>query len=218
MLLGVAAPPPLICLDPGHGTPPAIGRQVEPIGPGSSQLKIKDGGGARGRGEGRARDRLADAERAGPARLPRGDDAHGAVDPDRHPRQHRAGAVLQPPARGADAAHPRGRLDRPGQHGASTLYPALHPGWTDDIYARSRRAARLRPALGGRGDRRRRPRPRRALGPDGLQLGERPRRARGDGVRHEPAARRRCSTRPATSARVASGLAAGVAAAVPSRR
>ena len=42
------APTPLICLDPGHGTPPAIGRQVEPIGPGSHTLKIKDGGGAAG--------------------------------------------------------------------------------------------------------------------------------------------------------------------------
>ena len=39
---------PLICLDPGHGTPPAIGHQTEPIGPGSSVLKIKDGGGAPG--------------------------------------------------------------------------------------------------------------------------------------------------------------------------
>src|SRR3954463_14398812 len=52
MLLGVAAAPPLICVDPGHGTPPAVGRQVEPIGPGSSRLKIKDGGGARGEGPG----------------------------------------------------------------------------------------------------------------------------------------------------------------------
>src|SRR6185295_15709489 len=41
-------PPPLICLDPGHGTLPAVGRQTEPIGPGSSQLKIKDGGGTAG--------------------------------------------------------------------------------------------------------------------------------------------------------------------------
>ena len=44
----VASPPPLICIDPGHGTPPAIGRQAEPIGPGSGVLKIKDGGGAAG--------------------------------------------------------------------------------------------------------------------------------------------------------------------------
>jgi N-acetylmuramoyl-L-alanine amidase len=44
----VASPPPLICIDPGHGTPPAIGRQAEPIGPGSGVLKITDGGGAAG--------------------------------------------------------------------------------------------------------------------------------------------------------------------------
>ena len=38
----------LICLDPGHGTAPEIGRQLEPIGPGSRQQKIKDPGGAAG--------------------------------------------------------------------------------------------------------------------------------------------------------------------------
>ena len=38
----------LICLDPGHGTVPSIGRQVEPIAPGSHVMKIKDGGGAPG--------------------------------------------------------------------------------------------------------------------------------------------------------------------------
>ena len=43
-----AAATPLICLDPGHGTIPAVGRQLEPIGPGSSVRKIKDGGGAPG--------------------------------------------------------------------------------------------------------------------------------------------------------------------------
>src|SRR5512133_2780849 len=45
----LAVPPtPVICLDPGHGTVPAVGRQTEPIGPGSSVRKIKDGGGAPG--------------------------------------------------------------------------------------------------------------------------------------------------------------------------
>ena len=39
---------PLVCLDPGHGTPPAVGLQTEPIGPGSRERKIKDGGGAPG--------------------------------------------------------------------------------------------------------------------------------------------------------------------------
>jgi N-acetylmuramoyl-L-alanine amidase len=38
----------LICIDPGHGTPPAVGAQREPIGPGSTTLKVKDGGGAPG--------------------------------------------------------------------------------------------------------------------------------------------------------------------------
>ncbi len=49
MIAGAAgAAAALICLDPGHGTPPAIGRQTEPIGPGSRVMKIKDGGGAPG--------------------------------------------------------------------------------------------------------------------------------------------------------------------------
>ena len=38
----------LVCLDPGHGTMPAVGAQREPIGPGSRTLKIKDPGGAAG--------------------------------------------------------------------------------------------------------------------------------------------------------------------------
>jgi N-acetylmuramoyl-L-alanine amidase len=41
-------PPPLVCLDPGHGTIPAVARRLEPIAPGSTRLKIKDGGGAPG--------------------------------------------------------------------------------------------------------------------------------------------------------------------------
>src|SRR5581483_7717154 len=38
----------LICLDPGHGTAPAVAAQVEPIGPRSPTTKIEDGGGAPG--------------------------------------------------------------------------------------------------------------------------------------------------------------------------
>src|SRR5688572_6353816 len=41
----------LICLDPGHATDPAVGRGVEPIGPGSRTLKIRDAGGAPGEAE-----------------------------------------------------------------------------------------------------------------------------------------------------------------------
>jgi N-acetylmuramoyl-L-alanine amidase len=47
MLVQIAAAA-LICLDPGHGTVPAIGAQTEPIAPGSHVMKIKDGGGAPG--------------------------------------------------------------------------------------------------------------------------------------------------------------------------
>ncbi len=64
---GVAAAA-LICLDPGHGTPPAIGRQAEPVGPGSHVLKIKDGGGA----SGEAQVALAIAKRARALLLARG--------------------------------------------------------------------------------------------------------------------------------------------------
>src|SRR4029079_10846979 len=32
---------PLVCLDPGHGTPPAIGREVEPSGPGPPETTSK---------------------------------------------------------------------------------------------------------------------------------------------------------------------------------
>ena len=47
-VLAEVAAAALICLDPGHGTAPEVGRQLEPIGPGSAQLKIKDPGGAAG--------------------------------------------------------------------------------------------------------------------------------------------------------------------------
>jgi N-acetylmuramoyl-L-alanine amidase len=38
--------------------------------------------------------------------------------------------------------HADGSTD-PSQNGFSTLYPAFHRGWTDDIYARSLKAARF---------------------------------------------------------------------------
>src|SRR3954468_18089586 len=51
MLVELAAAA-LICLDPGHGTAPDVGRQREPIGPGSTTLKVKDPGGAPGEAPG----------------------------------------------------------------------------------------------------------------------------------------------------------------------
>jgi N-acetylmuramoyl-L-alanine amidase len=133
------APTPLICLDPGHGTIPAIGRQTEPIGPGSSIRKIKDGGGA----PGEAPVALAIAKRTrallqrdgyrvamtrtGPTY------AGGNTARARFCNVRRAALMIR--------IHADGSAD-PSQHGVKTLVPALHRGWTDDIYARSLRAGR----------------------------------------------------------------------------
>jgi len=133
------APPPLVCLDPGHGTVPAIGRQNEPIGPGSSQRKIKDGGGAPGEApvvlaialKTRAilrRDGYRVAmTRTGPTY------AGGNVDRARFCNVRRAVLMVR--------IHADGSANRSAR-GAKTLYPALRRGWTDDIYGKSLRAAR----------------------------------------------------------------------------
>ncbi|OLB24924.1 MAG: hypothetical protein AUH17_03035 [Actinobacteria bacterium 13_2_20CM_68_14] len=115
----VASPPPLICIDPGHGTPPAIGRQTEPIGPGSGVLKIKDGGGAAGE----AVVNLAIAKKTRTLLLARG----------YRVAMTRTGPVFRYRNGGTNTS----------LHGFQTLYPAWHKSWTDDIYARSLKAARL---------------------------------------------------------------------------
>jgi N-acetylmuramoyl-L-alanine amidase len=136
----LAAPPtPLICIDPGHGTIPAIGRQTEPIGPGSSQLKIKDGGGTAG--EAPVALAIALKTRA----LLKGDGYRVAMT--RTGRTYAGGNIER--ARFCNVRHAAlmirihadGSTDR-SLHGVKTLVPALHRGWTDDIYASSIRAAR----------------------------------------------------------------------------
>jgi len=130
----------LICLDPGHATLPSVGGQLEPIGPGSHVLKIKDGGGAAGEAPAalaialRARALL---ERQGlrvaltrtGTGYPGGNIARAQFCNARH-----AALMIR--------IHADGSTD-PGRHGVSTLYPAFHRGWTDDVYAASLRAARL---------------------------------------------------------------------------
>ena len=134
-----ATPTPLICLDPGHGTIPAIGRQTEPIGPGSSIRKIKDGGGAPGEApvalaialRTRAllqRDGYRVAmTRTGPTY------AGGNIARARFCNVRHAALMIR--------IHADGSPD-PSQHGVKTLVPALHRGWTDDIYAPSLRAGK----------------------------------------------------------------------------
>ncbi len=133
------APPPLICLDPGHGTIPAIGRQTEPIGPGSSQLKIKDGGGTAGE----APVALAIAIRTRALLKQEG----YRVAMTRTGRTYAGGNIAR--ARFCNVRHAALmiRIHADGVtdsslNGVKTLVPALHRGWTDDIYASSRRAAR----------------------------------------------------------------------------
>jgi N-acetylmuramoyl-L-alanine amidase len=139
----IAATPPLVCLDPGHGTPPAVGRQLEPIGPGSRTLKIKDGGGAAGE----AAVALAIARRARRLLLGRGyrvamtrtgstihlGGGNGNIARARFCNRRHAALMVR--------IHADGSTVR-SLHGVSTLVPAWHRGWTDDIFARSLRAGR----------------------------------------------------------------------------
>ncbi|MET0561062.1 MAG: N-acetylmuramoyl-L-alanine amidase [Gaiellaceae bacterium] len=135
----LAATAALICLDPGHGTLPAIGRQREPIGPGSPITKIKDGGGAAGEAEAV----LAIARRTRTLLLRRGYRVAmtrtgstfrgGNIERARFCNRRGAALMLRLHADGSSDASRRG---------ASTLFPAVRRGWTDDVYGRSRRAAR----------------------------------------------------------------------------
>jgi N-acetylmuramoyl-L-alanine amidase len=139
MLAETLAAAALICLDPGHGTPPAIGRQREPIGPGSQTTKIKDGGGAAGEAE----VVLAIARRTRALLLLRG----YRVAMTRTGASFRGGNIARAQfCNRRDAAlmvriHADGSSD-PSRRGIATLTPARRRGWTDDVYAPSRRAAR----------------------------------------------------------------------------
>jgi N-acetylmuramoyl-L-alanine amidase len=142
-VIALAPPTPLVCLDPGHGTPPAIGRQTEPIGPGSRTLKIKDGGGAAGE----APVALAIALKTRTLLLRRGYRVAmtrtgttfrygngGNIARAQFCNRHGASLMIRIHADGSASS---------AEQGLKTLYPAYHRGWTDDIYARSRKAAQL---------------------------------------------------------------------------
>jgi N-acetylmuramoyl-L-alanine amidase len=130
----------LICLDPGHGTVPGIGRQLEPIGPGSRQLKVKDPGGAAGE----APVALAIARRTRSLLLARG--YRVAMTRDgvgyRGGNRERARFCNERHAVLMIRIHADGSTDS-SVRGISTLVPALRPGWTDDIYGPSLRAGQL---------------------------------------------------------------------------
>lgn len=135
----------VIVIDPGHDL--RANSATEPIGPGATTSKIKDGGGTRGvvsalreadlnlRVSLRLRTLL---ERAGVrVVLTRTQTAGTSIGNIARARiANRAGAAL------FLRVHADGSTD-PSARGTHTLYPALRKGWTDDVYADSRHAARV---------------------------------------------------------------------------
>jgi N-acetylmuramoyl-L-alanine amidase len=132
---------PVICIDPGHERTPDL--SMERIGPGSSTYKIKDGGGTAGEARvvldiGRKVRRILVRRGYGVVmtrttmEFDRGNG--GNIARARFCNRHEAALMVR--------IHADGSTDR-SRHGASTLYPAWHKGWTNDILPESREAAAL---------------------------------------------------------------------------
>jgi len=140
-----AARTPVVVIDAGHDL--RGNSETEPIGPGSSTRKIKDGGGTRGVVSGLAEAELNMRvaarlrpllERAGirvvMTRTRTAGASMGNIARARIANRAGAGLFLR--------IHADGSTD-PSARGSHTLHPALRSGWTDDIYAESKRAARV---------------------------------------------------------------------------
>ena len=139
-----ARPAPVVVVDAGHDL--RGNSETEPIGPGSSTRKIKDGGGTRGVVSGlteaelnmRVATRLRVLlERAGVrvvmTRTRTSGTSMGNIARARIANRAQAGLFLR--------IHADGSTD-PSARGSHTLYPALREGWTDDVHAASKRAAK----------------------------------------------------------------------------
>ena len=134
---------PVVVVDPGHDL--RANPATEPIGPGSSTMKIKDGGGTHGVVSG---DREADLNLAVGLRV-RTLLERAGIDVVMT-RTRTAGTSIGNIARAriANRAHARlflrvhadGSTD-PAARGTHTLYPVYRRGWTDDVYTQSKRAA-----------------------------------------------------------------------------
>jgi N-acetylmuramoyl-L-alanine amidase len=133
-----------IAIDPGHDARANLA--TEPIGPGSSQRKIKDGGGTSGvvSGTPEAVVNLAISKRLRKLLIA---DGYCVTMTRTRTRGKSIGNVAR--ARIANRAHAAlfvrihadGSADH-SRHGTSMLYPAFHRGWTGDILPASRVAAR----------------------------------------------------------------------------
>jgi N-acetylmuramoyl-L-alanine amidase len=141
----LAADRPVVVVDPGHDA--RANPATEPIGPGSSQRKIKDGGGTSGVVTGIREPVLAldvslrlrrHLERAGVrvvlTRTATRGTSMGNIARARIANRNRAALFLR--------VHADGHPD-PAVRGSHTLVPALRRGWTDDVYASSGRAGTL---------------------------------------------------------------------------
>jgi N-acetylmuramoyl-L-alanine amidase len=140
-LLAPGGKAPVICLDPGHAATPNL--TTEPIGPGSSVRKIKDGGGAPGEAvvvlEIARKTRALLRDRGYPVVMTRTGTEFtygngGNVARAQFCNRARAALMLRIHADGSTS---------PALHGAAMLYPARRRGWTDDIYRPSRSAAEI---------------------------------------------------------------------------
>lgn len=146
LLASVASgqPAPVVVIDPGHDL--RANPATEPIGPGSSTRKIKDGGGTHGVVSGLTEAELnlrvalrlrALLERAGVrvvmTRTETVGTSIGNVARARIANRAWAALFLR--------IHADGSTD-PSARGTHTLYPALRRSWTDDVYGSSKRAAR----------------------------------------------------------------------------
>jgi N-acetylmuramoyl-L-alanine amidase len=132
-----------IVIDPGHDA--RANPATEPIGPGSSKRKIKDGGGTRG---------VVTHTPESVVNLQIGLKLRKLLEADGYcvtmTRTRQGGVSMGNVARArianrAHAAlfvriHADGSTSR-ARHGTSVLYPALHRRWTDDILPASRVAA-----------------------------------------------------------------------------
>ena len=139
-----AATAAVVVIDPGHDARANL--ETEPIGPGSSIRKIKDGGGATGVATGQREPAFnlkvalrlrALLERAGVdvvmTRTRTAGVSMGNIARARIANRAHADLFLR--------IHADSSTDR-SVIGTHTLIPALHRGWTDDIYGASKRAGR----------------------------------------------------------------------------
>jgi N-acetylmuramoyl-L-alanine amidase len=130
---------PVVVVDPGHDLRANLA--TEPIGPGSSVRKIKDGGGTAGEPQVllavslRLRTLLeAAGVRVVMTRTRTDSTSMGNVARARIANRAHARLFLRVHADGSAS---------PATRGTHTLYPAVRRGWTDDVAAPSLRAARV---------------------------------------------------------------------------